>query len=243
MSGRDLMLAVDFSGSMKAEDFELGGNNVDRLTALKAVAATFIERRQGDRIGLILFGDKPYIQVPLTFDYITVNQLLDEAFIGLAGEKTAIGDAIGLAIKRLKKQPGKQKVLILLTDGANTAGAITPEKGAELAQQAGLKIYTIGIGSDAMEVGSFIFKRIVNPSSELDETMLKYLAETTGGKYFRAHDTKELVQIYAQLDKMEPTEKEKKVYRPISSLYFWPLGLALLICCGLVASKMIRRRP
>ena len=242
VTGRDLMLAVDLSGSMKAEDFELGGNTVDRLTALKAVATTFIERRQGDRLGLILFGDKPYIQVPLTFDYITVNQLLAEAFIGLAGEKTAIGDAIGLAIKRLKKQPDNQKVLILLTDGANTAGTVTPEKAAQLAQQAGLKIYTIGIGSSSMEVGSFIFKQTINPSADLDETMLKYLADTTGGEYFRAHDTQELMQIYRQLDKMEPVEKEQKVYRPISALYFWPLGTALILCCSLFLGQILRRR-
>ncbi len=241
ISGRDLMLAVDLSGSMQVEDFEIAGDNVDRLTALKAVATTFIERRQGDRLGLILFGDKPYIQVPLTFDHVTVVQLLDEAVIGLAGKATAIGDAIGLAIKRLKKQPDNQKVLILLTDGANTAGAITPEKAADLAKQVGLKIYTIGIGSDSLEVGSFIFKRTVNPSADLDETMLKYLAQTTGGQYFRAHDTKELVQIYRQLDDMEPVEKEKKVYRPISPLYFWPLGLALIISCGLFVSRIVRR--
>lgn len=242
VTGRDLMLAVDLSGSMQAEDFELNGDKVDRLTALKSVATAFIERRQGDRLGLILFGDKPYIQVPLTFDHITVAQLLDEAVIGLAGKKTAIGDAIGLAIKRLKKQPDNQKVLILLTDGANTAGTITPEKGAELAQQVGLKIYTIGIGAQSMEVGSFIFKRTVNPSADLDETMLRYLAETTGGQYFRAHDTQELMQIYRQLDSMEPVEKEKKVYRPISALYFWPLGAAVLLCGVLLFSQMLRRR-
>lgn len=242
VTGRDLMLAVDLSGSMQAEDFELNGRKVDRLTALKSVATTFIERRQGDRLGLILFADKPYIQVPLTFDHITVAQLLDEAVIGLAGKQTAIGDAIGLAIKRLQKQPDNQKVLILLTDGANTAGIISPEKGAELAQQAGLKIYTIGIGADSMEVGSFIFKRTVNPSAELDEAMLSYLAATTGGQYFRARDTQELVQIYRQLDSMEPVEKEKKVYRPISALYFWPLGAALILCVIMLGSQMIRRR-
>ncbi|OQY23032.1 MAG: BatB protein [Desulfobacteraceae bacterium 4572_35.2] len=243
VSGRDLMLAVDLSASMQAQDFEINGDKVDRLTALKAVATTFIERRQGDRLGLILFGDKPYIQVPLTFDHITVIQLLDEAVIGLAGKQTAIGDAIGLAIKRLKKQPDNQKVLILLSDGANTAGTITPEKAAELAQQVGLKIYTIGIGADSMEVGSFIFKRTVNPSADLDETMLTYLAETTGGQYFRAHDSQEMTQIYHQLDSMEPVEKEKKIYRPISALYFWPLGAALILCGILLGSRIIRRRP
>jgi len=241
VTGRDLMLAVDLSGSMQAEDFELRGDKVDRLTALKSVATTFIERRQGDRLGLILFGDKPYIQAPLTFDHITVTQLLHETAIGLAGQKTAIGDAIGLAIKRLQKQQDNQKVLILLTDGANTAGNIKPEKAAQLAQQAGLKIYTIGIGSDSMEVGSFIFKRTINPSADLDETMLHYLADTTGGQYFRAHNTQELTEIYQQLDRMEPVEKEKKIYRPVSDLYFWPLAVSLLLSMILLLSRMIRR--
>jgi len=242
VTGRDLMLAVDLSKSMREKDFELNGDQVDRLTALKAVATTFIKHRKGDRLGLILFGTKPYIQVPLTFDYITVTKLLDEAIIGLAGGATAIGDTIGLAIKRLKKQPDNQKVLILLTDGANTAGTITPEKGAELAQQAGLKIYTIGIGSGPMEIRTLWYKRTVNPSADLDETMLKYLAETTGGQYFRAHDTQELTQIYRQLDSMEPVEKEKKIYRPVSALYFWPLGAALILCAILFGSRIVRRR-
>ena len=243
VSGRDLMLAVDLSGSMSTDDFRLRGNQVDRLTALKAVATAFIEQRSGDRLGLILFGDKPYIQAPLTFDHTTVVQLLHEAAIGLAGKKTAIGDAIGLAIKRLNKQDDNQKVLILLTDGANTSGEITPEKAAELAKKAGLKIYTIGIGSEAMELGNFLFKRTVNPSADLDETMLKHLADMTGGQYFRARDTKELVEIYQQLDAMEPVEKEKNIYRPISALYQWPLGIAVVICLLWLAIRQLMRTP
>lgn len=243
VSGRDLMLAVDLSGSMRVEDFQLRGNQVDRLTALKAVATEFIQQRSGDRIGLILFGDQPYIQAPLTFDHTTVIQLLHEAAIGLAGKKTAIGDAIGLAIKRLNKQDDNQKVLILLTDGANTSGQISPEKAAELAKKADLKIYTIGMGAEAMEVGSFIFKQTVNPSADLDETMLKHLADMTGGQYFRARDTNELVEIYQQLDAMEPVEKEKNIYRPISALYQWPLGIAVVICLLWLAIRHIRRTP
>ena len=230
VSGRDLMLAVDLSGSMRIADFKLNGDEIDRLTALKVVATKFIAQRSGDRLGLILFGDQPYIQAPLTFDHTTVATLLNEAQIGLAGKKTAIGDAIALAVKRLNKVKDNQKVLILLTDGANTSGNISPEKGAELAKKAGLKIYTIGIGSDSMEVGTFIFKRKVNPSVDLDETMLKLISDTTGGQYFRARDTAELVEIYQQLDKMEPVEKDKKIYRPISDLYYWPLGGCTIIC-------------
>ncbi|OQY20219.1 MAG: BatB protein [Desulfobacteraceae bacterium 4572_35.1] len=228
--GRDLMMAVDLSGSMQIEDFQLNGNQIDRLTALKAVALSFIQQREGDRIGLILFGDQPYIQAPLTFDHATVMRLLQEAQIGLAGKSTAIGDAIGLAIKRLSHNKDNQKVLILLTDGVNNSGQLTPEKAAELAKKVGLKIYTIGIGADSMEVGSFIFKHTVNPSADLDEKTLKMLADTSGGKYFRAHDTSELADIYQQLDRMEPVEKDKNIYHPITDLYHWPLALATLLC-------------
>lgn len=229
ISGRDLVLAVDLSGSMQIEDFDLGGRAVDRLTALKAVAGDFIDRRIGDRLGLILFGEQAYVQTPLTFDRRTLQQLLDEAVIGLAGKNTAIGDAIGLAVKRLKPDEGQRRVLILLTDGANTAGRIAPLKAAELAAVQGLKIYTIGIGSESMEVGSFFFKHTVNPSADLDEETLTAIAEQTGGRYFRARDTAQLQQIYALLDRLEPVEREQDVYRPVTELYIWPLGLAL---CG-----------
>jgi Ca-activated chloride channel family protein len=228
VSGRDLLLAVDLSGSMETKDFKLGGATVDRLTALKSVADQFIQRRVGDRLGLILFGDQPYVQVPLTFDRQTVQQLLNEAALGLAGERTAIGDAIGLAVKRLKQGEGKQQILILLTDGANTAGQLAPLKAAELAAGEGLKIYTIGIGADSMEVRSFFYRQTINPSADLDEKTLSAIAEKTGGRYFRARDTEQLAEIYAELDRLEPVERDKDIYRPISELYPWPLGAALL---------------
>ena len=160
VAGRNLMLAVDLSGSMDQRDFELAGRRVDRLTATKAVASDFIGRREGDRIGLILFGERAYLQVPLTLDRETVKVLLLEAFIGLAGEKTAIGDAITLAVRRIHEQDADQgeQVLVLLTDGANTAGEVDPVKAAELAQQVGLRIYTIGIGAEQME-NQFIDRR------------------------------------------------------------------------------------
>ena len=154
ISGRDLMLAVDLSESMTTQDFELQNQRVDRLTAIKSIAVDFINRRVGDRLGLVLFGTQAYLQTPLTFDRKTVATLLDESVIGLAGESTAIGDAIGLAVKRLQKQQSNSRVLILLTDGANTAGEITPLKAAELAASFKLKIYTIGVGSDEMDVSS-----------------------------------------------------------------------------------------
>lgn len=232
VSGRDLMLAVDLSGSMEIEDFILEGQAVDRLTATKFVAGRFIERRTGDRIGLILFGERAYLQAPLTFDRKTVRILLDEAVIGLAGDKTAIGDAIGLGVKRLRDNSENQRVLILLSDGANTAGAVQPLQAAELAAREHLKIYTIGVGAERMLVSGIFGSREVNPSQDLDEETMTAIADKTGGRYFRARDTQELEKIYQVLDQLEPVEKEHLLYRPYVELYFWPLGLALL--CGAV---------
>ncbi len=233
VTGRDLMMAVDLSGSMQYEDFRIKDQVVDRLTATKWVAGQFIKRRIGDRLGLILFGEQAYLQVPLTFDRQTVRTLLNESAIGLAGQKTAIGDAIGLAVKRfLGKRDKTDKeswVLILLTDGANTAGNIEPLKAAELAAEQGLKIYTIGIGADEMVVRDFFGVRRVNPSADLDEKTLKQIAEKTGGRYFRARDTAELEKIYALLDELEPIEDDNLVFRPTKALYPWPLGIAILL--------------
>ena len=239
VSGRNLMLAVDLSGSMDAKDFELAGRRVDRLTATKAVASDFIGRREGDRIGLILFGERAYLQVPLTLDRETVRTLLLEAFIGLAGEKTAIGDAITLAVKRIHDQGAEaaDQVLILLTDGANTAGEIDPLKAAELAEQIGLRIYTIGIGAEQMVVSSITGgMRRVNPSADLDEATLTKIAERTGGRYFRAKDTAALQEIYRLLDEMEPVAEPEAGFRPVKSLYFWPLGgaFALVLLLALI---------
>lgn len=239
VSGRDLLLAVDLSGSMQTEDFQLHGNKVDRLTALKALASPFIEARVGDRIGLILFGEQAYVQAPLTFDRQTVETLLQEAAIGLAGDRTAIGDAIGLALKRIAPGEARRQVLILLTDGASNAGQVTPLKAAELAARQGLKIYTIGIGAETMEVRSFLFSQTVNPSRDLDEKTLTAIAETTGGRYFRARDSAELGKIYALLDQLEPVERGQNVYRPITALYPWPLGLALAGAVLLVLSELL----
>ncbi len=226
VSGRDLMLAIDISKSM---DHPIRHNrgSVSRITATKAVASAFIEKRVGDRIGLILFGDQAYVQTPLTFDRATVNTLLQEAVTGLAGQATAIGDAIGLAVKRLtsqqlaKQQTGNKqnnitedRVLILLTDGVSNRGEITPIKAAELAAIKGLKIHTIGIGNRG--------------SRELDEVTLRKIAQLTGGHYFRAYNTNDLQKIYALLDELEPVEKEVKSYRPIKALFYVPLTASLI---------------
>ena len=231
-SGRDLMVAVDISGSMQTADMLVENQQIDRITIVKYVVGEFLKRRESDRLGLILFGTNAYLQAPLTFDRQTVNQLLQESRLGFAGEKTAIGDAIGLAIKRLKDRPESQRVLILLTDGANTAGEVTPRQAADLAKQAGIKIYTIGVGADEMIVSSGLFgnfNRKINPSADLDEATLQYMADTTGGQYFRAHNPQELALIYAELDKLEPIEQEAETFRPVSALFYWPLGIALLV--------------
>ena len=231
---RDLMLAVDISASMdEFHDMRVKGEQVDRLTAVKSVLEEFIQRRKTDRLGLILFGSQAYLQTPLTFDHETLHQLLREAQIGIAGPRTAIGDAIGLALKRLKDRPSESKVLILLTDGANTAGEISPIQAAELAAQKELKIYTVGVGADEVVVpglfGSRFGQRRINPSADLDEATLEKIAALTGGQYFRARNTDELRRIYELLDDLEPVEADPEVFRPIKSLFYWPLALVLLV--------------
>lgn len=226
-AGRDLMLAIDLSGSMQQQDFQLGRRRVDRLTATKAVAGEFIKKREGDRIGLILFGTRAYLQAPLTFDRKTVYRLLDESFIGMADQDTAIGDAIGLAIKQLRKQEDRQQVLILMTDGTNTAGRVGPLEAAKMAAQEGLKIYTVGIGAIPRTRRGLFGMRSAG-RSDLDEKTLKAIAEETGGQYFRAHNTREFSRIYEELDRLEPVEKELESYRPRQELFQWPLLLFML---------------
>ncbi len=242
ISGRDLMMAVDLSDSMRIGDFRINGKEVNRLAATKYVASQFIERRQGDRLGLILFGSQAYLQTPLTFDTKTTNQLLQESAIGLAGERTAIGDAIGLSLKRLETSEQQSSVLILITDGANTAGEVTPLKAAELAASRGLKIYTIGIGADEQIRTTWFGVRKTNPSAQLDEKTLRAIADTTGGRYFRARDTEEFEQIYKLLDELEPLNQDQQSLRPIRALYFWPLSVSLLLAVLIYALKQWVRR-
>ncbi|WP_444917567.1 vWA domain-containing protein [Microbulbifer sp. ANSA003] len=232
-SARDLLIAVDISGSMETPDMVINGRPAMRINAVKQVVGDFVERRKGDRLGLVLFGTRAYLQAPLTYDRETVETLLKEAQIGFAGQGTAIGDAIGLSVKRLTQRPAEQRVLILLTDGANTAGEVSPLKAAELAQQAGITVYTIGVGADEMVqpglLGSRFGSRRINPSRDLDSKTLKEIADKTGGRYFRAHNPQELAEIYAELDKLEPVEQEAESYRPMRSLFTWPLSIALLL--------------
>lgn len=241
-SGRDLMLAVDLSGSMQMTDFQINGHQTDRLTASKVIASDFIDRRKGDRIGLILFGSHAYLQTPLTFDLPTVKQLLMEASVGLAGIETAIGDAIGLAVKHLRESPQESRVLVLLTDGNNNSGQLTPEKAAEIASHVNLKIHTVAIGAKEMVVQSIFGSKKVNPSAEIDEKALKSVAEKTGGKYFRAYNTEELAQIYQEIDRLEAIERTNQFYRPTIELYKWPLMAALIGMGFMMCYEIIRRR-
>lgn len=248
-TGRDLMLSVDISGSMRQEDMEVEGTRVTRLTAVKAVVSDFIERRQGDRVGLILFGTQAYLQAPLTFDLASVETLLLEAVPGMAGGKTAIGNAIALAVKRLRERPADQRVLVLLTDGASNAGEVSPSRAAMIAADSGIRVYTIGVGADEMRMpgifGNF-GSRTVNPSADLDEDTLKEIADVTGGQYFRARNPAELMQIYALIDALEPVEQDASTYRPVQALYPWPTAIAFALfgavfCSGaapLIATRL-----
>jgi Ca-activated chloride channel family protein len=227
--GRDLLVAVDISGSMAQEDMAIGATQVSRLALVKKVVGEFLDRRVGDRVGLLLFGTEVYIQAPLTFDRTTVKTLLNEALIGFAGKQTALGDAILLAVKHLKDRPASSRVLILLTDGTNTAGSVEPLTAADLAARAGVRIHTIGVGAESLVVPTFFGNQQVNPSADLDEATLGQIAKTTGGRYFRARDSRELEQIYQVIDQLEPVAQANEIYRPLRSLYFWPLAGALLL--------------
>lgn len=237
-TGRDLLLAVDISGSMETPDMVLDNRSLQRVDVVKFVVGDFVKRRQNDRLGLILFGSNAYLQAPLTFDRNTVNSLLQEAQLGFAGQQTAIGDAIGLAVKRLRERPESSRVLILLTDGANTAGEVEPRQAADLAKMAGVKIYTVGVGADEMIQQTIFGRRRVNPSADLDEATLQYIAEQTGGSYFRARNPEELVLIYAELDQLEPIKQDDEVFRPVRALYHWFLAAALAASFALALTRL-----
>jgi Ca-activated chloride channel family protein len=241
-TGRDLLLAVDASGSMSTEDMAIGNRAISRYGAVKTIAGDFIRRRNGDRIGLIVFGSQAYLLTPLTFDRDTVLKQLTDSVVGLPGRQTAIGDAVGLAVKRLQNRPRDQRVLILLTDGVNDAGELDPYKSIDLAIAERVKIYTIGIGADSMRVDDFFGSHTVNPSADLDERLLTAMAEKTGGKFYRARDTGELSTIYREIDALEPAADAQQQFRPVDELFYWPLSAALLLGFGLMAGGAVRDR-
>jgi len=227
--GRDLMIAVDLSGSMQIEDMVINGQTVNRFTLIQHVLSDFIERRKGDRLGLILFADHAYLQAPLTLDRRSVATFLDDAQIGLVGKQTAIGEAIALAVKRFDKVDESNRVLILLTDGSNNAGNIEPDIAAQIAAKRNITIYTIGVGAEVLERRTLFGKERINPSMDLDESQLKKLATMTKGRYFRARNSEELASIYQEIDKLEPVSRDQLSYRPKNELFYWPLLMSLLI--------------
>ena len=242
-SGRDLLLAVDVSGSMDYADMQWDDAPISRLELVKRLLGDFIEGRQGDRVGLILFGSQAYLQAPLTFDRHTVRTWLDEAVIGIAGKNTAIGDAIGLAVKRLRQRPAQSRVLVLITDGANNGGEIDPMVAAQLAADEGVRIYAIGIGADPQQSGAF--GTMGFSALDLDETSLRAITDITGGEYFRARDQAELEQIELTLDRLEPVAQQPTLARPAQALYAWPLALALLgsllLVCQVLWPDLLQR--
>jgi len=244
IEGRNVMMAIDLSGSMGEEDFALDGRPSTRLAVVKDAAQDFISRRKGDRIGLVLFSDRAYLQAPLTFDRKVVGQLLNEAQVGLTGQKTAIGDAIAVSVKRLKDRPAGSRVLVLLTDGASNAGAMEPLRAAKLAKDLGIRIYTIGVGAGPQEVDTGFGRQVVNLSQDLDEATLKTIADETGGRYFRARDVAGLSRIYSEIDRLEPVKDKPKTIRPSIALFYWPLGAALVLTfllAGVIALPTLRR--
>lgn len=243
-SGRNIMLAVDLSQSMEIPDLQQGSRTLNRLQTVKEVAAPFIEKRHGDKLGLILFGSKAYLQTPLTLDRQTVRSMLDDATIGLAGERTAIGDAIGLAVKKFSTENIKSRILILFTDGANNTGNLDPLEAAKLAKESQIKIYTVGIGANEMIMSGIFGAQAVNPSADLDEDTLKNIASLTQGQYFRAQDKKTLMNILEAINQLEPIEAEGKTMRSITSLFYWPLAAALLLIFVLIYPHLsLKPRP
>lgn len=227
--GYNIMLALDISGSMEMSDMSLYGRPATRLAVVKHAAMQFVQHRAGDRIGLILFGSQAYLQTPLTYDRHNVLQRLEDASAGLAGKSTSIGDALGLAVKRLQSVPAKGRMIILLTDGVNNSGVLAPLKAAELAHAEGIKIYTIGLGAsiDPRALSGMFLD--MNVSADLDEDTLKEVSSMTRGRYFRATDIKSLQTIYQIINKMETTSQNVPTVRPQHDYYPWPLAMALFV--------------
>ena len=228
---RDIMLVVDISTSMLQPDFSTKNRRIDRLSAVKAVVSSFINSRTEDRIGLILFGTRAYLQAPLTFDKKTVQEILLNTDAGMAGNSTSIGDALGIALKNIKDEKNKEnKIIILLTDGENNDGSLSMAQSIDLAEKEGIKVYTIGVGADANFLGSLFNIR----NNELDETSLKELAERTKGNYFRAKDLQSLADVYKKIDSLEPQNSESSVVQEIKELFYVPLLFALALAIFLL---------
>ena len=234
--GIDIVLSLDVSGSMRAEDFQIEGRRRNRLFVVKEVVRDFIEKRKNDRIGIVIFGKSPYTLCPLTLDQAVLLQFLERARFGIAGDATAIGEGITTSLNRLRMTKAKSKVIVLLTDGVQNAGKVDPQTAAELAKTLGIKIYTIGVGSrgpvpfPAVDMfGNTVYQQV---QIDLDEKTLEAVAETTGGQYYRATDTERLKEIYREVDRLEKTKIETDLYVRYKELFgpfvLWATGLVLL---------------
>ena len=242
--GYDLMLAVDASHSMEALDFTVAGNQVSRMQVVKGVMGRFIEGRHDDRVGLIIFGSRAFVLSPLTLDREAVRHLLDDLVPRIAGDGTAMGDALGLGVKKLRERPPGSRVLVLIADGENTAGTIPPLVAAQLAAREGIRIYAIGVGSDRKEVPIVENGRLITRDDlGFDEAVMRQIAEATGGNYFRGTDTSALESIYRRIDELEKSKAESRTVMIPHPLYRWPLGLALLslLALGLFPGARARR--
>ena len=227
--GRDVMLALDLSGSMREEDMKSSTGFEARIDVVKRVAGDFVTRRAGDRVGLILFGTGAYLQAPFTLDLDTVSEMVAETVLGLAGEQTAIGDAIGLAVKRLRERPTEERVLVLLTDGADTASRVDPLSAARFAAAEGITIYAVGVGADEEVAARWLGTLRSRSRTALDESTLQAIANITGGRYFRARDAAELEEIYRRIDALEPIGGDDEMFHPTRDLFHWPLGLSVVL--------------
>ncbi|WP_194757316.1 VWA domain-containing protein [Aliidiomarina indica] len=225
---REIMIALDLSGSMQMDDMERNGRAVTRLEAAHSILADFIRRRTGDRIGLIVYADSAHVYVPITSDLETVATMAEEAFIGLAGQRTALGDAIALSIRYFLERESQERVVLMLTDGMINTGQINAEQALQLARNHDVRIHTIGIGSDEVTVQGIFGERRLNPSADLDEIFLNELARATGGEYFRARSSSEMERIYELIDRLEPIANDEQYLRPQRSLVHYPVSVALL---------------
>ncbi len=218
-AGRNIMLVLDLSDSMQIDDMPLHGTLYSRLSVVKRAATQFVHERIGDRIGLIVFGTHAYLQTPLTYDRANVLERINDATAGLAGKTTSIGDALGLAVKRLQDVPPQSRVIILLTDGVNNSGILAPMKAAQLARDDKIKVYTIGLGS---QESSFFGQN----NADLDEETLKSIAQMTGGIYYRAVDPRSLQRIYHTINKLEEVKQDAMIVRVQYDYYYWPVAAA-----------------
>lgn len=236
---RNIMLAIDASGSMAQKDFDINGLPVSRLSMVKKVVTDFIKRRTNDAIGMVIFGSEAYTYAPLSFDKKTLQLLFDEVSVGIAGPQTAIGDAIALAVQGVSKAPKDSRIVILLSDGYANAGQIPVDKAIELAQKQDVKVYTVGMGSNQQIVNSLVGMIAVNPALDLDEKLLQEIAHKTGGQYFRAKSSDELAQIYQVIDQLERVEIDPLIARPRTELFYLPLSASMFL---LLIAYLIRRR-